>query len=179
MSTLPPTFAPGARNQYCNGCYIVLGAIVERIAQVAYEKYVAEHIFAPAGMKDAGFLQIDAMEPRVAMGYTTRGGDGVLRSNVLMHGAAGSAAGGSYSTVRDLLAFAAAQKDGRLPAGGMMQIAGGAPGTNAILQSEGAWTVVVLTNLDPPSGEDLGEAVVHALTPGPVARRDRPLTATP
>jgi CubicO group peptidase (beta-lactamase class C family) len=178
VSTLPPTFAPGARNQYCNGCYIVLGAIVERIAKVPYEKYVAEHIFAPAGMKDTGFLQIDAMEPRVAMGYTTRGGDGVLRSNVLMHGAAGSAAGGSYSTVRDLLAFAAAQKDGRLPAGGMMQIAGGAPGTNAILQSEGAWTVVVLTNLDPPSGEDLGEAVMHALTPGPVASRDRPLTAT-
>ena len=176
VSSLPPTFAPGARNQDRNGCYIVLGAIVERIAKVPYEKYVTEHVFAPAGMKDTGFLQIDAMEPRVAMGYTTRGGDGVLRSNVLMHGAAGSAAGGSYSTVRDLLAFAAAQKDGRLPGGGMMQIAGGAPGTNAILQGEGVWTVVVLTNLDPPFGEDLGEAVMHALTPGPVASRDRQLT---
>ncbi len=38
VSSLPPTFAPGARNQYCNGCYIVLGAIVERIAKVPYEE---------------------------------------------------------------------------------------------------------------------------------------------
>ena len=165
VSNLPPTFAPGARNQYCNGCYIVLGAIVERIAKVPYEKYVTDHVFAPAGMKDTGFLQIDGMEPRVAMGYTRRGKDGTLRSNLLMHGAAGSAAGGSYSTVRDLLAFMTAQKDGRLPGGGMMRIAGGAPGTNATLQSEGAWTVVVLTNFDPPFGEDLGGAVMDALTP--------------
>jgi D-alanyl-D-alanine carboxypeptidase len=165
VSQMPPTFTPGARNQYCNGCYIVLGAIVERIAKVPYERYVTEHVFAPAGMKQTGFLHTDANEPSVATGYTTRGTDGVLRSNVLMHGVAGSAAGGSYSTVRDLLAFVAAQRDGRLPGGGMTQIAGGAPGTNAILLSEGAWTVVVLTNLDPPFGERTGEAIMRALGP--------------
>ena len=166
VSQLPPTFAPGARNRYCNGCYIVLGAIVERIAKVPYERYVTEHVFAPAGMKQTGFFHADANEPGVATGYTTHGADGVLRSNVLMHGVAGSAAGGSYSTVRDLLAFVAAQRDGRLPGGGITQIAGGAPGTNAILLSEGVWTVVVLTNLDPPFGERTGEAIMRALAPG-------------
>ena len=166
VSQLPPTFAPGARNQYCNGCYIVLGAIVERIARVPYERYVTEHVFAPAGMKQTGFFHADANEPSVATGYTTHGADGVLRNNVLMHGVAGSAAGGSYSTVRDLLAFVAAQRDGRLPDGGMTQIAGGAPGTNAILLREGVWTVVVLTNLDPPFGERTGEAIMRALAPG-------------
>ena len=166
VSQLPPTFAPGARNRSCNGCYIVLGAIVERIAKVPYERYVTEHVFAPAGMKETSFFHADANEPSVATGYTTHGADGVLRSNVLLHGVAGSAAGGSYSTVRDLLAFVAAQRDGRLPDGGMTQIAGGAPGTNAILLSEGVWTVVVLTNLNPPFGERTGEAIMRALAPG-------------
>jgi hypothetical protein len=83
-----------------------------------------------------------------------------------MHGAAGSAAGGSYSTARDLLAFASAQRSGRVPGGAMQSIAGGAPGTNATLQSEGPWTVVVLTNLDPPFGEDVGGEIMRALTSG-------------
>ena len=32
VASLPPLFAPGARNRYCNGCYIALGAIIERVA---------------------------------------------------------------------------------------------------------------------------------------------------
>jgi CubicO group peptidase (beta-lactamase class C family) len=163
VSQLAPTFAPGARNQYCNGCYIVLGAIIERIARMPYERYVTERIFTPAGMKDTGFLQVDGAEPRVAIGYTTRGAGGGVRSNLLMHGAAGSAAGGSYSTVRDLLTFVDAQRRGRLPGNGDLGIAGGAPGTNAVLESDGEWTIVVLTNLDPPFGEQLGQAIAHRL----------------
>ena len=127
-------------------------------------------------MKDTGFLQIDAMEPRVAMGYTTRGGDGVAQQRAHARRSRKRGRRQLFDGSRICSAFAAAQKDGRLPGGGMMQIAGGAPGTNAILQSEGVWTVVVLTNLDPPFGEGLGEAVMHALTPGPVASRDRQLT---
>ena len=128
-------------------------------------------------MKDTGFLQIDAMEPESRHGIhhpRRRRGLAQQRAHARRSGKRGGQA--AYSTVRDLLAFTAAQKDGRLPGGSMMQIAGGAPGTNAILQSEGVWTVVVLTNLDPPFGEGLGEAVMHALTPGPVASRDRQLT---
>ena len=173
VSQLPPTFAPGARNQYGNGCYIVLGAIVERIAKVPYERYVTEHVFAPAGMKETGFFHADANEPSVATGYTTHGADGVLRSNVLLHGVAGSAAGGSDPTVHDLLAFVAAQRDGRLPDGGMTQIAGGAPGTNAILLSEGVWTVVVLTNLDPALRRADGRGDHACPRTGPVAQPRR------
>ncbi len=92
VSRQPALFQPGARNQYCNGCYITLGAIIERVAGVPYERYVAEHIFAPAGMKNTGYPQSDAIEPGVALGYTRRLGDGSLRSNIFAHGAAGSAA---------------------------------------------------------------------------------------
>ena len=47
----------------------------------------------------------------------------------------------------DLLAFANALRDGRLLTGasaGGMGIAGGAPGTNAVLESNGPWTTIVL-----------------------------------
>lgn len=183
VSRLPPSFAPGAGKQYCNGCYIVLGAIIERVAGVPYEKYVETHIFQPAGMPSSGYPQSDAIEPNLAQGYTRRDGDGQLRSTVLMHGAAGSAAGGGFSTARDLLAYDSALREGRLldergmarlpgtdaarpanrRAAGGLGIAGGAPGTSALLESQGAWTVVVLANMDPRSAQDLGAAIMRAL----------------
>ena len=171
VSRLPALFAPGARNQYCNGCYITLGAIIERVAGVPYERYVADHVFAPAGMKHTGYPQSDAIEPGVALGYTRRGGDATLRSNIHMHGAGGSAAGGGYSTVGDLLAFDGALRQGRLAAarGGGLAVAGGAPGTNALLETNGTWTVIVLSNLDPPSAERVGLGISTAL-----GRNDKP-----
>ena len=165
VSQQKPLFAPGARNQYCNGCYIVLGAIIERVSGVAYEKYVEENIFKPAGMTASAWLQSDDVNPNFATGYTRREGDH-LRSSTLMHGAAGSAAGGGYATAEDLLRYDQALRAGRItdvPASGGMAIAGGAPGINAVMEQQGPWTVIVLTNLDPPTGEDLGSAIARAL----------------
>ena len=165
VGALPPLFAPGERSQYCNGCYIVLGAIVERVSGMPYERYVAERIFKPADMTSTGYPQVDAIESNVALGYTRRGPDGTLRSNVYLHGASGSAAGGGYSTASDLLAYVNARRNGRLPKDtGGIGIAGGAPGTSAVVEANATWTVVVLANLDPPAGERLGVAIMEALT---------------
>ncbi len=38
-------------------------------------------------------------------------------------------------------------------------IAGGGPGVNAMLEIEGEWTVVVMTNLDPPSAGEVARKV--------------------
>jgi CubicO group peptidase (beta-lactamase class C family) len=168
---LPPVFAPGARERYCNGCYVALGAIVEKVAGMPYERYVAEKIFARAGMASTGFPRSDQPAPDIAFGYTRRGprmsgvaGAPPLVPNVAMHGVVGSAAGGSYSTALDLLAFVNAAKAGAFPGTrGDMGIAGGAPGTNAVIESSGEWTVIVLSNFDPPTGEDLGTAIARAL----------------
>jgi D-alanyl-D-alanine carboxypeptidase len=135
VSNQPPLFAPGAREQYCNGCYIVLGAIVERVSGMPYETYIAEHVFKPAKMTGAGFALAD---PRGAARGYTRGGAGgpggpggpgghgspggpsgadarpPLRDNADMHGVAGSAAGGSYGQASDLLAFDNAIREQRL-----------------------------------------------------------------
>jgi CubicO group peptidase (beta-lactamase class C family) len=166
VGTQPPTFAPGTRNQYCNGCYIALGAIIEQVSGLPYERYVNQHIFTPAEMVDTGYPHSDSIEPEMAIGYTrrTNGADGPLRSNVFMHGAAGSAAGGGYSTAMDLLSYVKAVRAGRFPgAEREMGIAGGAPGTSATVETNGEWTVIVLTNFDPPTGERLGVALGEAL----------------
>jgi CubicO group peptidase (beta-lactamase class C family) len=164
VSARPPLFAPGARNQYCNGCYIALGAIVEKVSGMPYEQYVAEHIFKRADMTSTGYPQIDAIEPDIAIGYTRRTADGQLRSSVYLHGAAGSAAGGGYSTAMDLFAYVKAVGQGRFQGAEKgMAIGGGAPGTNAVIESNGEWTVIVLTNLDPPTGERIGGAIMKAL----------------
>jgi D-alanyl-D-alanine carboxypeptidase len=184
VAPMPLTFPPGTRRQYCNGCYIVLGAIIERVSGTRYEDYVSEHVFKPAGMKGAGFFQADKLPADVALGYTRRAPDahGELRANAALHGAAGSAAGGAYASVADLLALDNALRERRLldakmtgwvldtDAGGPgrvrggLGIAGGAPGVSAVLESDGVWTVAVLANLDPPSAEQLGVAIHRQLS---------------
>ena len=166
VSQLKPLFAPGARKRYCNGCYIVLGAIVERISGTSYEQYVQQNIFKPAGMVATGPLQTDDINSNVAIGYTQRNGDGHLRSNVLMHGASGCAAGGGYATAADLLSYAAAVLHGGIPDVAPQRgfgIAGGALGINSDLEQNGPWTVIVLSNLDPPVAEDIGSLLARAL----------------
>jgi len=176
----PLTFPPGARTEYCNGCYVVLGEIIAKVSGMPYERYIEEHVFAPAGMKTAGFLAYG--DPDVAEGYTRESPDAPWKSAVTMHGHHGSAAGGSYGTVRDLLAFDNAIRthvlldakgtawffenpsDAAKPrAMDGYGIAGGARGANASLESNGAWTVVTLGNLDPPNAVRVGTAIAGAL----------------
>ena len=181
VSNRPPLFAPGERNQYCNGCYIALGAIVERVSGMPYEKYVADNVFAKAEMTSTGYPRSDRPADDIAIGYTRRGPalqpltpstphplkpspPQPLVRNTDMHGVTGSAAGGGFSTALDLLTYVKAIKNGKFPGADQdFAIAGGAPGTNAIVASSGEWTVIVLTNFDPPTGEKIGASIADAL----------------
>jgi CubicO group peptidase (beta-lactamase class C family) len=165
----PPLFAPGERNQYCNGCYIALGAIVEKVSGTPYEKYVADNIFSRAEMTSTGYPRSDRPESDIAIGYT-RLSDGQasrpqdLTRNTAMHGVTGSAAGGGYSTALDLLTYVKAVRAGKFPGNDPdLGIAGGAPGTNGTVEARGEWVVIVLTNFDPPIGERIGVGLADAL----------------
>jgi D-alanyl-D-alanine carboxypeptidase len=188
----PLTFPPGTRNQYCNGCYIVLGEIVAKIAGMPYERYIHEHVFAPAAMKTAGFMTYGA--PQTALPYTRQRGDGTTPVSAIgMHGNRGSAAGGSFARAADLLAFdlavrreqllgtvltdwfygnldesaaTAALSDPKAAGSAHLRgigIAGGAPGANVVLEAGPTWTVIVAGNLDPPNAGRLASAVRRAL----------------
>ena len=179
----PLTFAPGARTEYCNGCYVVLGEIIAAVSGVPYERYVQDHVFAPAGMTSAGFLAYG--DPDVAPPYTRRTPDAPWTSAIGLHGHHGSAAGGAFGTVRDLLAFDTAIRthvlldakttawffdnaadENRPRALDPYGIAGGAQGANASLESDGTWAVITLGNLDPPNAVRVGTAIAGALRGG-------------
>jgi len=178
VAPLPLQFPPGTQKRYCNGCYVVLGEVVAALSGTTYEDYLASHVFAPAGMS-AAFLAGSDPEERKARGYTrTPAG---LEVASLGPGGRGCGAGGVFATGRDLLAYDNALREYRLldrertawmldgadstgsRAGGASTVAGGAPGVNAVLASEGEWTVIVLTNHDPRAGEDLGIALARAI----------------
>jgi D-alanyl-D-alanine carboxypeptidase len=160
VGSRPPNFSPGERNQYCNGCYIALGAIVEKVSGMPYEKYVAQHVFGRAEMTSTGYPRSDQPAADIAIGYTRRGGSPDLVRNTAMHGVTGSAAGGGYSTALDLLTYVKAVRAGKFPGNDAgIGIAGGAPGINAICEARGEWTVIVLANFDPPTAQAIGIAI--------------------
>jgi CubicO group peptidase (beta-lactamase class C family) len=175
----PLLFEPGAKHQYSNGGYIVLGAIVEKVSGQDYYRYVREHIFMPAGMQNTDWYEADTPTPNLANGYTREGVEDkdktVRRNNFYTRPAKGSSAGGGYSTAEDLLKFTQALQarklrvpefrgpdspGAQLPAG-YVGIAGGSPGVNALLVSdpETGYTVIVMSNYDPPSAEKVGKQI--------------------
>ncbi|MFN0087438.1 MAG: serine hydrolase [Blastocatellia bacterium] len=164
----PLKFEPGTSRAYSNGGYIVLGAIIEKVTGKGYYDYVRERIFKPAAMNDTESFLSDAKTPNLAEGYT-RGEKGERISNRHTRPARGSSAGGGYSTAPDLLKFSLALQNGKLLneantksiLGRGLGIAGGAPGINAILEIEPSrgGVIVVLSNYDPPSAENLGQEI--------------------
>jgi D-alanyl-D-alanine carboxypeptidase len=163
----PLAFAPGAREQYSNAGYVVLGGLIERVSGEDYYAYVQRHIFAPAGMTRSAHFTNDSLPPRTAIGYT-RGGPGApstaaLSANGNILPGRGTSAGGGYTTIGDLKRFLAALRKGAIvdgpPAG--IGIAGGSPGVNAVLEGDmtGEYDLIVLSNFDPPSAERIAQRV--------------------
>lgn len=49
---VPLDFDPGTDTKYSNFGYIVLGEVIEKASGQSYEKYVRDHVLAPAGLTD-------------------------------------------------------------------------------------------------------------------------------
>lgn len=60
---------PGEVFFYANAGYSLLGAIVEIVSGIPYEKYLRENLFLPAGMKDTGYKIPAWPATRIAVGY--------------------------------------------------------------------------------------------------------------
>jgi CubicO group peptidase (beta-lactamase class C family) len=109
-------FEPGSKWQYSNTGMLVLGKIIEKVSGQSYFDYIRENIYKKAGMTDSDSYDLDNVNPNLAVGYEKDYTDGgiVFRNNIFMHVIKGGPAGGGYSTVRDLLKFANALREGRL-----------------------------------------------------------------
>lgn len=70
----PQKFPPGERFGYCNGGFVVLALIAERVGGAAFDALVHDLVCAPAGIGDTAFLRSDALPARAALGYVEVGG---------------------------------------------------------------------------------------------------------
>jgi len=192
----PLLFEPGTQQRYCNGCYVLLGKIVEVASGQSWYDYSRTHIFAPAGMTGTGYFEREAPTPNRAVGYTTEEGPGGppaerdgRRPNGFTLGFHGGSAGGGYSTAEDLLRLEGAVRGGRLLGAaytdsllgprfrtpspepktlGRSGWNGGSPGVNTVFQLRSTgYTIIVLSNYDPPSAERVGEGIAAVLGDAP------------
>ena len=106
-----PSFEPGAKREYANFGFILLGRVVEVVSGQSYYDYVEEHIFKPAGMGGSGFAPETTAVPGRALAYERTGDSWKPASSLPWRG---TSAGGGYSTAEDFLKFAMALYDGRL-----------------------------------------------------------------
>jgi CubicO group peptidase (beta-lactamase class C family) len=100
LAGFPTKFRAGERFSYCNGGYVVLAVIVERVTGRAFAEEVARRVFAPAGMAASGFPRSDLLPPGTATGYLDDG-----RTNVFELPVMGSGDGGAHADAGDLHRF--------------------------------------------------------------------------
>jgi D-alanyl-D-alanine carboxypeptidase len=181
-------FEPGSKWAYSNYGMLLLGVVIEKVSKQSYYDYVQDHIYKPAGMTESGSLPEDQAVPNRSIGYMKPPGtaEWIVNTDTLPY--RGTAAGGGYSTVRDLERFARALlghellgpestklvlsakvegyaygfMDARDAEGnGWVGHGGGAPGMNGDLRiyPKSGYVVAVLSNLDPPAAQRISDYV--------------------
>ena len=74
----PTKFAAGEQFSYCNGGFVVLALIAERVSGMPFHDLIDQRVCVPAGMVDTAFLRSDELPGRAALGYLTV--DGTVRT---------------------------------------------------------------------------------------------------
>jgi CubicO group peptidase (beta-lactamase class C family) len=99
----PPAFTPGARFDYSNFGYVILGRIIEVASDQPYEVYLRDHVFLPAGMFHSGVNSAPAQAAMLAKSYVKTKVGYEEAPLPFRYGA--TPAGAAFSTVEDMLAF--------------------------------------------------------------------------
>jgi CubicO group peptidase (beta-lactamase class C family) len=94
----PLEFRPGAKWQYSNCGYDLLGMIVERLSGQPYGEFLQEHILGPLHMTESAYQPEPSRSDHDAVGYR----DWTTPADVLPD-AVNYASGGMYSTTTDLI----------------------------------------------------------------------------
>lgn len=95
----PMKFEPGTRFNYCNGSYIVLALLAERVSGVPYHDLVEQRVLGPAGLRNTAFIRSDELPASAALGYLFDDG---LRTNLLHLPVRPNGDGGVYVTLADV-----------------------------------------------------------------------------
>jgi D-alanyl-D-alanine carboxypeptidase len=139
-----PAFAPGARSEYSNTGFLLLGLAIEKATGQRYGDYLQTHVFAPADMTLSGMMPAGPSlravgmtnwpDPEDALPAPPQGAQagpppgpgrpqlpppGPLRRSAEAE-IMGSSAGGGYSTAADMQRFYAALFAGKLTSTSML-----------------------------------------------------------
>ena len=113
-----PLFEAGEKFSYCNAGYILLGLIIEKIADESYFDYVRKNVFAPADMRNSDFPSLDQIAENVAEGHIpVKDEEGRIinwKRNIYAVPPHGTSDGGALATAADLVNFLKALREGRL-----------------------------------------------------------------
>jgi len=109
------SFTPGARMEYSNSGFALLGLIVERVSRQSFYDYMTTNVIERAGMKRAAYVDVRAHPTDIAVGYAKpEDGSGEATANWDMIEQHSSPAGGAYASALDLVAFSRALWSGKL-----------------------------------------------------------------
>jgi len=109
----PPLSQPGERYRYCNAGYTLLGLLIEKLTGQGYFSVIEERVLGVAGMRDSGFVALDAEGESLAEGYF-RDSEGDWKKNIYSTTPEAGPDGGVVSTVNDLILFLKALRNGEL-----------------------------------------------------------------
>jgi CubicO group peptidase (beta-lactamase class C family) len=193
-------FEPGTRVQYSNSGYVVLGAVIEKVAGKNYYEALKELILDRLNLKNTAINGYIPPLPGIATGYLTNQ-IGPPENNARWH-LAGGGDGGIYTTTHDLLAFItsvfydnrllsdsgklvyASGKMGRekfnsweeFRKSGRYAPAGGAPGVSTLftVNMKTGNIAIILSNYDQGTAEEIGTRLSSILNDKPVLPLHQP-----
>ena len=110
---LPLEFPPGARWNYSNTGYVMLGMIISRITGAPYWQYLRSRIFTPAGMSTVRVISESDIVPHRASGYLPDG-TGFVHQNWVSPTLNTTADGSLLISVRDFVAWNAVVRNRRV-----------------------------------------------------------------
>lgn len=179
------SFKPGASRQYSNTGYEILGLIIQRVSGINYYEYVRDNVYKVAGMNNTDAYEKDKPVKNLARSYSKYEEDELINFRDPKKGpyandatdwiaVKGTAAGGGYSTVEDMLAYMKALNSNKLISKKYTDMlinrfekldtrsvnymaGGGAPGINAFVMAnfKNDSYIIVLSNFDPPTASTL------------------------
>lgn len=127
MSQRPLEFEPGSRWSYCNAGIDILGRIIEVVSQRAFDRYLAESLFEPLGMRDTAIFPNAQQLARTALVYERRDDKLQVVADPLIGDPTGARhpipAGGLFSTGPDLARlYQVLLSDGKFEGGQLLSV---------------------------------------------------------
>lgn len=105
---------PGKKFQYNNTGYVLLATIIEELTRQAFDRYLKQVIFDPAGMTSTGYFALDRLPANTANAYIYDEVSKEYYSNIYSIDVKGTGAGGCFTTLKDLERFWQALFSGKI-----------------------------------------------------------------